>query len=77
MKTIKIGTATAETILMKTRLSDKVYAVTEQHRHQKEVEFVASKDAEWIKTHLAGVQVKRGFAAYKRLRDDVAKLWRK
>ena len=62
---------------MKTRLSDKVYQSTDQDRHQKEVGFVAKKDADWIKTHLAGVQVKRGFAAYKRLRDDVARLWKK
>ena len=62
---------------MKTRLSDKVYAVTEQHRHECEVRYSLSKGADWIKTHLAGVQVKRGFVAYKRLRDDVARLWKK
>lgn len=62
---------------MKTMLSDKVYAEKEQDRHQKEVEFVAKKDADWIKEHLAGVKEKRGFDAYKRLRDDVAKIWKK
>lgn len=62
---------------MKTRLSDKVYQSTEQERHQKEVEFVAKQGVNWIKLHLAGVQEKRGFDAYKRLRDDVARLWKK
>ena len=62
---------------MKTRLSDKVYQSTETDRHKKEVEFVAKKDANWIKTHLAGVHEKRGFSAYKKLRDDVAKIWKK
>ena len=62
---------------MKTRQSDKAYQLTEQERHQKEVEFVAKKDANWIKTHLAGVQEKRGFLAYKKLRDDVAKIWKR
>lgn len=64
-------------INLKTRQSDKVYQATEKDRHQKEVEFVAKKDANWIKTHLAGVQVKRGFLAYKKLRDDVARLWKR
>jgi hypothetical protein len=27
--------------------------------------------------HLAGVHEKRGFLAYKKLRDDVAKIWKK
>ena len=62
---------------MKTRLSDKVYQDTDKHRHECESRFVASKDAEWIIDHLDGVQVKRGFGAYKRLRDDVARLWKK
>ena len=62
---------------MKTRLSDKVYQATEQERHRCEVAYVAKQGVDWIKTHLAGVQEKRGFLAYKRLRDDVAELWRK
>ena len=62
---------------MKTRLSDKVYQDTDKHRHECEARFAASHGADWIKTHLAGVQVKRGFVAYKRLKDDVAKLWKK
>jgi len=62
---------------MKTRLSDKVYQDTEKHRHECESRFVASKDANWIKTHLAGVHEKRGFQSYKKLRDDVAKIWKK
>jgi len=61
---------------MKTRLSDKVYQSTEQHRHECEARFVASHNTGWIKDHLEGVKEKRGFSAYKRLRDDVAKLWR-
>lgn len=62
---------------MKTRLSDKVYQDTEQHRHECEVRFVASHNAEWIKDHLEGVKEKRGFLAYKKLRGDVAKIWKK
>jgi len=62
---------------LKTRLSDKVYQATEQERHECEVRFVASHDDEWIIDHLDGVKEKRGFDAYKRLRDDVAKLWKK
>ena len=62
---------------MKTRLSDSVYSKTEQHRHECESRFVASKDAEWIKTHLAGVFEKRGESAYNKLRNDVDKLWKK
>ena len=62
---------------MKTRLSDKVYQSTEQHRNECESLFVASKDAEWIKDYLEGVKEKRGFDAYKRLRDDVAKIWKR
>jgi len=58
------------------RMADEVYAKTEQERHSKEVEFVASHDGDWIKSFLQGVHEKRGFEAYKRLRDDVAKLWR-
>jgi len=62
---------------MKTRLSDKVYQDTEKHRHECEARFVAGKDDEWITDHLEGVKEKRGFLAYKKLRDDVAKLWKK
>jgi len=59
------------------RQSDKVYQSTEQHRHECEARFVASKDDEWIIDHLEGVKEKRGFLAYKKLRDDVAKIWKK
>ena len=62
---------------MKTRLSDSVYSKTEQQRHECESRFVASHNAEWIKDHLAGVQEKRGCDAYKKLQDDVARLWKK
>jgi len=58
------------------RISDAVYAATEQERHRHEVEYVAKQEGKWIKEYLEGVQEKRGFEAYKRLRDDVAKLWR-
>lgn len=57
-------------------MADAVYLATEQDRHKHEVEFVASHDGDWIKSFLQGVHDKRGFEAYKRLRDDVAKLWR-
>lgn len=56
------------------RQADAVYAATEQDRHSKEVEFVASHDGDWIKSFLQGVHEKRGFEAYKLLRDDVAKI---
>ncbi len=62
---------------MKPGISDKVYQETEQQRHECESRFVASKDADWIKTHLAGVHEKRGIDAYKKLRDDVARIWKK
>jgi len=58
-------------------MSDAVYAATEADRHRCEVEFVSSHDGDWIKEHLAGVKEKRGFDAYKRLRDDVASIWKK
>jgi len=48
---------------------------TEKHRHKCEVEFVAAQSDEWIKAHLEGVKLKRGFAAYKKLRDEVVKIW--
>ncbi len=59
------------------RISDAVYAATEQERHRCEVEFVANHDSEWIKEYLEGVQEKRGHEAYQKLRNDVLKLWRK
>lgn len=59
---------------MKKRISDAVYAAAEQDRHKHEVEFVASHDDDWIKSFLQGVHEKRGFYAYKKLRDDVAKI---
>ena len=62
---------------MKTRLSDKVYAATEQARHEKEVEFYSKHSEEWVNKHLKGVFEKRGFESYKKLRDDVLKLWKK
>lgn len=62
---------------MKPRQSDKVYQSTEQHRHECESRFVASHKAEWIKDHLEGVKEKRGFLAYKKLRDDVARIWKR
>lgn len=61
---------------MKARLSDSVYAATEQERHRREVEFVAKHDAQWIKEHLAGVQERRGFEAYQKLINDVLKGWK-
>ncbi len=60
---------------MKARLSDAVYAKTEVERHRKEVEFVAKQDGQWIKEFLEKVKEKRGFESYKKLRDDVKKLW--
>ena len=62
---------------MKTRLSDKVYAATEQARHSCEVNYLCKHGAEFIKNYLEKVQEKRGFDAYIKLRDDVAKLWKR
>jgi hypothetical protein len=59
------------------RNSDKVYQSTEQERHRCEVAYVAKQGVDWIKTHLSGVQEKRGFEAYKKLRDDVEKIWKR
>ena len=62
---------------MKTRLSDKAYAETEQARHSCEVNYLCKHGGEFIKAYLEKVQEERGFEAYKKLRDDVAKLWKK
>lgn len=62
---------------MHKRLSDDVYSKTEPERHRLEVEYVAKQSNEWIKTHLAGVRVKRGESAYQKLRRDVLKVWKK
>jgi TorA maturation chaperone TorD len=59
------------------RLSDAVYAKTEADRHKHEVEFVASHNGDWIKNFLEKVKEKRGFEVYRKLRDDVLKIWRK
>lgn len=59
------------------RISESVYAQYGEDRHKHEVEFVAKKSGNWIKGFLEEVKLKRGFDAYKRLRDDVAKIWRK
>ena len=61
--------------VMADRISDAVYAKTEPDRHRCEVNFVAAQSGEWIKTHLEGVKLKRGFEAYKNLRDEVRKIW--
>jgi len=62
---------------VKTRISDSVYSITEPDRHRCEVNFVSKKDGLWIKEYLEKVKEKRGFEAYKKLRDDVLKIWRK
>lgn len=61
--------------VMADRISDAVYAKTEPDRHRCEVNFVAAQSGEWIKEHLDGVKLKRGFEAYKKLRDEVVKIW--
>ena len=38
---------------------------------------MASKSGAWIKEFLEGVKEKRGFDAYKKLREDVLKVWNK
>ena len=62
---------------MTKRISDKVYSETEQARHSCEVNHVCTMSEKQKDAHLAGVHEERGFEAYKKLRDDVAKLWRK
>lgn len=57
-------------------MSDDVYEKTEPIRHKCEVDFVAGHDGAWIKSYLSGVKEKRGESAYKRLRADVAKVWK-
>jgi len=64
-------------VSVKPRISDSVYEATETDRHRHEVEFVAKQDGNWIKEFLEGVKEKRGFDAYKKLRDDVLKVWKK
>jgi len=44
---------------------------SEQHRHECEVREIAKKPGINIKEYLDGIQTKRGYAAYKKLRDDV------
>lgn len=61
---------------VKKRMADDVYEKSEPIRHQFEVDFVADHDGAWIKEYLDGVKEKRGDAAYKRLRSDVAKVWK-
>lgn len=58
------------------RRSDEVYSVTEPKRHSCEVNHVSKQSGEWIKEYLEKVKEKRGFEIYKKLRDDVKKLWR-
>ena len=48
---------------------------TDKHRFRCEVNFVAAQSGEWIKSHLEGVKLKRGFDAYKKLIDEVVKIW--
>lgn len=62
---------------MKTRQSDKVYQDTEKHRHECEVRWCSVMDQKVFDAHLVKVQEKRGFSAYKKLRDDVMMLWKK
>lgn len=50
---------------------------TEKFRHRCEVNYVASKSGAWIKEFLDGVKEKRGFDAYKKLREDVLRVWNK
>ena len=64
-------------VVFRKNLSDLIYSKTEPERHRLEVEYVAKQSNEWIKTHLEGVRAKRGELAYKRLRQDVLKLWKK
>ena len=50
---------------------------SEQFRHETEVRFVAQHDAEWIAQYLDVVKVKRGEAAWMKLREDVRKEWKR
>lgn len=53
------------------RISDDVYAKTEQLRHEAEVRHVAKQKVTWIREHLGKVKEKRGEAEYHRLRNAV------
>ena len=62
---------------MKKRISDSVYAETEPKRHRCEVNHVSKQSGEWIKEFLRMVEKRRGFDAYRDLRNDVLKVWKK
>lgn len=53
------------------RISDTVYAKTEQLRHEAEVRHVAKQKVPWIREHLGKVKEKRGEAEYHKLRNAV------
>lgn len=57
------------------KLSESVYESTEPLRHQCEVNYASSHDGEWIKEYLEKVKEKRGFDSYKKLRNDILKVW--
>lgn len=48
----------------------------ESFRHECEVNHVSSQSGIWIKNYLEKIKEKRGFDAYRKLRDDVAKIWK-
>ena len=50
---------------------------TENHRHKCEVNYVAKQSGAWIKEFLEGVKEKRGSDAYRKVREDVLKVWNK
>lgn len=56
------------------RISDDVYAKSEQRRHELEAQFVAKQDYEWRKKYYEGVVGWRGIEAMKKLEKEVLKI---
>jgi hypothetical protein len=58
---------------------DKKYSWSQQYRHECEVKEIMRRfgTKEQIKAYLEKIKEKRGFDSYKKLRDDVAKEWKK
>ena len=50
---------------------------TEKFRAECEARFVAGHNSAWIKEFLRMVEKRRGFDAYRDLRNDVLKVWKK
>ena len=56
--------------------TDPLPTYTEQFRYEKEIEYVANQEDEWIRRYLVGIEKERGVAVRIKLRSDVAKVWK-